>query len=90
MISRLLGFFRGHNASKDVAKERLRLVLMHDRAAVRPELLETLRNEIIEAISRYVEIDRAGIQVDLYRDGQEIALTANIPVRGLRRSGGIG
>jgi len=76
---------RGKSRTKDVARERLRLVLMHDRAGTNPELLGVLREALIEAISRYVDIDRQGIEVDLRRQGPSMALTANIPVRGLRR-----
>lgn len=79
------GLQRGQARSKDVARERLRLVLMHDRAGMSPEVLDDLREALIEAISRYVEIDRRGIQVELRRRGQAMALTASIPVRGLRR-----
>ena len=85
MFGLLGGLLRGQSRSKDVAKERLRLVLMHDRAAMSPELLGKLREELIEAISKYLEIDRSGIQVDLHRQGQTMALTASIPFRGLRR-----
>ena len=86
MFNLLGGLFRGQARSKDMAKERLRLVLMHDRAGMSPELLADLRAALIEAISRYVDIDRQGIEVNLHRRGQSMALTANIPVRGLRRS----
>lgn len=85
MFGLLGGLLRGQSRSKDVAKERLRLVLMHDRAALSPELLGKLREELIEAISKYLEIDRSGIQVDLQRQGQTMALTASIPFRAVRR-----
>lgn len=88
MFSLFGGLLRGQARSKDVAKERLRLVLMHDRAGTNPELLDELREALIEAISRYVDIDRRGMQVDLRRRGQSMALTANIPLRGLRRGAG--
>lgn len=80
-ISRLFG----REASKDIAKERLRLVLVHDRASVSPQIMESIRGEIIQAISRYLEIDEANMEVGLTRDERMVALTANIPVRRVKR-----
>ena len=61
MSSGLFNFFRGRKepASRDVAKQRLQLVLVHDRANISPGLLETLKDEIIDVISKRVEIDGA-------------------------------
>ncbi|MEX2355997.1 MAG: cell division topological specificity factor MinE [Thermaerobacterales bacterium] len=72
-------------ASKNRAKERLRLVLVHDRAAISPQLLDAMKEDILATISRYMDIDRAATEVDLSRDGESMALTANIPIRSLRR-----
>lgn len=76
--------FREDN-SKDTAVERLRLVLVHDRARVSPGLMETLKEELIEVISKYMEIDEQGIQVDLNNTDQRASLVANIPVRRVKR-----
>lgn len=81
-ISRLFG----RQESSRTAKERLRLVLVHDRASVSPELLESLKEELIEVISKYMEIDVAEMEVALDRDDDSVALVANIPVRQVKRN----
>ena len=77
--------FQKARASKDVAMERLRLVLVHDRAMVSPALLEVMKGEMIEVISRYLEIDEEGMEFHLSSNDQKAALIVNIPVRRVRR-----
>lgn len=84
-----LGRFFGREAevrSGKRAKERLRLVLVHDRSSVAPELLENLKEDLIAVISRYMEIDEEGLEVSLERGNDSIALVANIPVRQVLRA----
>lgn len=71
--------------SKDAAKERLRLVLVHDRTSISPQLLETLREELIAGISKYLEIDEGGLEVNLDRNERAVALVASIPIRKMKR-----
>ena len=84
----IFSFFRKNNvSSKDTAKERLQLVLIHDRANVSPEFLETLKSEIMEVLSRHVEINPEQFDIQLTQttseDGkrQVPALVANIPIK---------
>lgn len=83
-------FFKREN-SKDIAKERLKLVLVHDRSNVSPEVLDQMRNEIIEVISKYIEIDREEMDIQLTKtqtdDGERIvpALVANIPIKKVKK-----
>ncbi|HEY8449525.1 MAG TPA: cell division topological specificity factor MinE [Bacillota bacterium] len=86
MLGRLAHLLSGRSKSKQVAKERLRLVLMHDRAGLSAELLEAMKEDIVQAISRYVEIDRRAMDVELRQTGEAVALVASIPVRDVRRS----
>lgn len=65
---------------KDSACNRLRLVLMHDRTKLDPATLEKMRDELVEVISKYVEIDKELLNIDLASEGNEIALVASIPV----------
>lgn len=81
-LSRLFG----RESSKDVAKERLRLVLVHDRASVSPQILDSIRGEILQVISRYLEIDEEQVEVGLTRTDRMVALTASIPVRRVKRA----
>lgn len=84
-----LSFFTPKPASKNVAKERLKLILIHDRADFSPELLENIREDIMQVISKYVEIDREDMEIRMTSsDEQESsspALVANIPIKSMRR-----
>ena len=72
-------------ASGDIARERLRLVLAHDRANISPGLLDMLKDEIIAVISRHVPIDPEGVQVT-YTEGARVSrLVADIPLQSGRR-----
>jgi cell division topological specificity factor len=71
--------FDMHTARTD-AKNRLRLVLMHDRTQLSPILLAKMRDDMVEVISKYVEIDKEALEVNLESESNTIALVANIPV----------
>jgi cell division topological specificity factor len=79
-LDRLFG--RSEPSSRDVAKERLQLVLVHDRTQISPTMLEQLKDELIAVISRYVEIDPAGVEVMFDQTKREGRLVADIPVLG--------
>lgn len=81
-ISRIFG---KESSSKNIAKERLRLVLVHDRAAISPHMLNQLKEDLIEVISNYMEIDEGALEVNLNQDDREVALIANIPVVKMKR-----
>lgn len=73
-------------SSREVAKERLQLVLIHDRAQISPGLLQIIKDEIIDVISRYVEIEREGVEISFTQNRHESRLQADIPlVAGRRR-----
>jgi cell division topological specificity factor len=79
-------FSRDNIPSKSIAKERLRLVLIHDRSTVTPEFLNALKEDLIKVIREYLDIDENGLQVNFENEDSSIALVANIPVRGFRRN----
>lgn len=93
MLLDLGRLFGRSKSSKDVAKERLKLVLIHDRANVSPQFLEMLKSEIIKVITNYMDIDEGALEIQLTRtksdDGQSVvpALYANIPIKNIRKSG---
>ncbi|MGI6588354.1 MAG: cell division topological specificity factor MinE [Peptococcia bacterium] len=72
-------------SSKSIAKERLRLVLVHDRASISPQLLEDLKEDMLKVISSYMEIDEKGTEVTLNSDDTSVALMASIPVIKINR-----
>lgn len=82
LLNKLLG---RQPASADLAKQRLQLVLAHDRSDLDPELLERMRQEILEVVSRYVEIDLEEGDVSLATEDRVTALVANLPIRRTRR-----
>jgi len=71
-------------SSRDIAKERLQLVLAYDRIKISPELLQTLKNELITVISKHVEIDREGVEVTFSQGKRHSRLIADIPLLGTR------
>lgn len=83
-ITRIFKKEKEDGSQKD-AKERLRLVLISDRASVSPHLMESLREELVEVISRYMTIDSNQMVMGLERQGKSMALAATIPVVSIRR-----
>ncbi|MGB4503993.1 MAG: cell division topological specificity factor MinE [Syntrophaceticus sp.] len=72
-------------SSKNVAQERLRLVLMHDRLDLSPQVLEELRDDLMNVIKDYMVIDEQAMEINLEQDKQCVALVANIPVVRMKR-----
>lgn len=88
----MAGFFdriTGRKRSAQSAKERLQLVLIHDRTDITQVELEALKDDILAVISRHVEIDPGAVRIAVERDGRENRLVADIPLRSVtrRRSG---
>ena len=77
-FERLLG--RGPTSSAQAAKERLQFVLIHDRTDISPAVMEQLKDEIIAVISKHVDINRAGVEINLTQSQRENRLVANIPL----------
>ena len=81
-----LGSLFSSQKSGSVAKERLPLVLIHDRSDISPEILASLRADLINTIKKYLDIDESGIELDLNREDHSVALLASIPLKNLGRS----
>lgn len=75
----------GSETSKNVAKNRLQFILIHDRANFEPQRMEALKEELAEIISKYMEIDPTQLHIELERDQESVALVANIPIQRLKR-----
>lgn len=77
--------FGREKKSARTAKERLKLVLIHDRTDLNPGKLEALKDELIEVISRHIDIDPAAVSIEMAQDGRQQRLIADIPLRPMRR-----
>ncbi|MCU0522052.1 MAG: cell division topological specificity factor MinE [Anaerolineae bacterium] len=77
-------FRRRSSSTQDIAAERLRLVLTHDRANIAPGMLEVLKDEIIAVISKHLDIDADKVVVNFTEDNRETRLMADIPVHTAR------
>jgi cell division topological specificity factor len=77
--------FFGRKSSADSAKERLQLVLIHDRTDLTPAELDSLKDDLIATISRHVEIDPQAMQIGVEHDGRSQRLVADIPIKSAAR-----
>ena len=84
MIDFLSRFFRREEASKTMAKERLRLILMSDRVSLAPDIFDAMKGEMLDVLRRYLEIDEHGMDVHFENAERQFALLATIPVREVR------
>ncbi len=87
----LMDFFK-KKSSGSVAVDRLKLVLVSDRAGCSPEIMEQIKNDIIAVISKYIEIDQEGLDIKITqtesdgKNGSVPALFANIPIKDLKHN----
>lgn len=79
-MRRVVDRLRGKQKSASTAKERLQLVLIHDRTDLSPSVMEDMRDEIIEVISRHINVDRDSVKIKVQQDGREQFLLAEIPI----------
>ena len=86
-----MGFFKSLSSKptpKEVAKDRLKLILIHDRGEIAPEIIDKIREEILGVISKYIDIQIYDVEISVYKNSEEgdtsSALVANIPIKNLR------
>lgn len=75
----------GGHKSADEAKERLKLVLIHDRTDINPEVLEELKDDLLKAISNHVSIEPNEVKITMLHEGREQRLVADIPLKHFER-----
>lgn len=86
LYKKVLGFFQSQEQgqekenAKDVAVNRMKLVLMQDRTNLTPFLLEKMRGEMIAVLAKYVEMDQDALELNFEQEGEQMALMLSIPV----------
>lgn len=80
MLNSLFKRFTGHTPSREAAKKRLKFTLICDQLEVNDSTLKNLQGDIIQVISRYFEIDREALQLEVQRDRDVSALVFNTPI----------
>ena len=88
MMEALMKIFGKKEPSGKVARNRLKVVLVHDRINISPEIMENMRNDIVKVISKYVDIDMNAMEMSLANDDDSVALVANIPVSSMKHDKG--
>lgn len=84
LYNKVIGFFRQTDieqeteSAKETACNRLRVVLMQDRTNLTPELMERMRREMVDLLSKYVEMDKDALELNLEQDGDQVALMLSI------------
>ena len=73
--------------SRNHAKSRLKLIIAHDRANINPDMMKAMREEILDVVARYVEVDREEMEFSISNDHRMTSLTANLPIRQVKRLG---
>ncbi len=84
-IREIINLILGRKSSKNIARERLQLVLIHDRAVASPRLLHLIKDDICAVISKYMAIDPESSQVTLKQGDGAATLQASFTIRSLKR-----
>ena len=84
MIQRLIQILTRADKSKDIAKSRLKLILVQDRLSISEEVMQSLQSEVTKLLSKYFTLKMDEVEMDLEREGNALALVANIPILGMK------
>lgn len=78
-------FMGNKQASANQAKDRLKLVLIHDRTDLSPDKMEKMKNELLQVIMKYIDIDPSLVRIQLAQEGRDQRLVADVPLRQAQR-----
>lgn len=81
----ILKWFQKNEKPGDIAKRRLQLVLVNNRAGLSPDLMERMKNDVIRVLSKYIEVDMNTTSFDWERSDDSIALVSNIEIKRVLR-----
>ncbi|HGE69600.1 TPA: cell division topological specificity factor MinE [Candidatus Poribacteria bacterium] len=87
MFESIIKWLKGEQqqASKDICKNRLKVILAYDRTEISPEILDALKEDMFLAISKYFDIKEEDVMMNISRSDESVALMANIPIIGMKR-----
>ena len=85
MFDGISKWLRRGKDSKTVVKNRLQMILIHDRTGVSPEILDALREDMFRVISNYFIVEEDGVEMSLESQDDSVALIANIPVLKMKK-----
>jgi len=77
-------FWKQQEESKSIAKSRLQLILIQDRTGIEPGILDMLKDDLIDLLNKYFDINQSGLEMNIEREEQSMALVANVPITGMR------
>jgi len=85
-----MGIFKKSTPSKDVARDRLKMILVTDRMDSSAHVLEMMKNELLIVLKKYLTIDEDGFDLQIFQQGQEggdekARLKADIPIKSMKR-----
>lgn len=81
-----MSWFQRTVPSREIAKERLKLILVHDRSLLSDDQFERMKEELVNVLSKYFEIEKNEIKIDIQRDSPRTVLEATVPVISVKRS----
>ena len=84
MNQRLIQILTRADKSKDIAKSRLKLILVQDRLSISEEVMQSLQSEVTKLLSKYFTLNTDEVEMDLAREDNALALVANIPILGMK------
>ena len=85
MFRKLIRLLQRENESKEIAKNRLQLILIQDRVGADEAIMNDLQTKLTQLLAEYFEFPSEGIDIELQREGESMALTASIPVKAMKR-----
>lgn len=85
LFSKIFGSKQTKN-SRQIAHDRLKLVLIHDRINISPEVMDAIKKDIIQVIARHLKIDQNTMDIFFEKDVEAMALIANIPLKNVKRT----
>jgi len=81
ILDRFFGTVRGGGGSKEDAKSRLKVLLLHDQVDLSPQQMEAMKSEILDVIARYCEVDRQRVDVRLEKAEDQVSVVSSVPLR---------